>query len=195
MSRGMNNAWAIVAVSALVYGALAVVMGVIPGWALSGTTPTRGLRPLLPAAERGRDIYVSEGCAYCHSQNVRPLKQDLVFGRPSVAGDYAYATPELLSDHRNGPDLSNIGARQPSAIWQYIHLWNPRAVVHDSIMPQYPWLFSVKKTPVRGDEVVPLPAGFAPPNEVVVTTEDSRDLVAYLESLKQVPLGASGRNR
>jgi cbb3-type cytochrome c oxidase subunit II len=187
MNRGMS-AWTIVAVSALVYGTLAIIMGVIPGIVLSQTKPTPGLPPMTPALERGREIYVMEGCAYCHTQNVRPLKQDLVFGRPSIAGDYAYATPELLSDHRNGPDLSNIGARQPSVMWQYIHLWNPRAVVPDSIMPRYPWLFQVKKVAAKGDEVVPLPPGFAPPGEVVVSTPDSWALVSYLESLKQVPL-------
>jgi cytochrome c oxidase cbb3-type subunit 2 len=191
MTSGAKSAWSIVAVSALVYGFLAVIMGVIPGIVLSRTPPTPGLQPLTPAQERGREIYVSEGCAYCHSQMVRPLKQDLVFGRPSVAGDYAYATPQLLSDHRNGPDLSNIGSRQPSTTWQYIHLWNPRSVVHDSIMPEYPWLFAVKKAAASGDEVVPVPSSFAPPNMIVVTTEDSRDLVAYLESLKQVPLKRS----
>lgn len=195
VNRGMNSVWSIVTVSAVVYGALAIIMGVIPGIVMSRTPPTAGLLPLTPALERGRDIYVSEGCAYCHTQNIRPLKQDLVFGRPSIAGDYAYATPELLSDHRNGPDLTNIGARQPSATWQYIHLWNPRAVVHDSIMPRYPWLFQVKKAAARGDEIVPVPPGFAPANEVVVTTQESWYLVAYLESLKQVPLTRRARGK
>jgi cytochrome c oxidase cbb3-type subunit II len=188
MNRGMNNVWALIAASALVYAFLAVVMGVIPGIVLSNTPPTAGLKPFTTQEQRGREIYVSEGCAYCHTQNVRPLQQDLVFGRPSVAGDYAYSTPELLSDHRNGPDLTNIGARQPSSTWQYIHLWEPRAVVHDSIMPRYPWLFQLKRKAAAGDDVVPIPPGFAPSNEVVVTTEQSRDLVAYLASLKQVPL-------
>lgn len=193
MNRGMNDVWALVGASTLVYGVLAILMGVIPGMVLSGSTPTPGVKPLTPAQARGRDVYVSEGCEYCHTQNVRPLQQDLVFGRPSVAGDYAYATPELLGDHRNGPDLSNIGARQPSTAWQYIHLWDPRAVVHDSIMPRYTWLFAVKRRADRGDEVVPLPPDFAPRNAVVVTTDESRDLVAYLESLKQVPLGGNKR--
>jgi cytochrome c oxidase cbb3-type subunit 2 len=195
MSSGAKGAWSVVAVSALVYGALAIIMGVIPGIVLSRTPPTPGLEPLTPAQERGREIYVSEGCAYCHSQNVRPLRQDLVFGRPSVAGDYAYATPQLLSGHRNGPDLTNIGSRQPSTTWQYIHLWNPRSVVHDSVMPRYPWFFAVKKAPASNDEVVPVPSGFVQPGETVVTTEASRDLVAYLESLKQVPLKRSAAGK
>lgn len=193
MNRGMNNVWSLIAASAVVYAILAVIMGVVPGIVLSSTPPTTGLQPLTRAQARGREIYVSEGCGYCHTQQVRPLQQDLVFGRPSVPGDYAYATPELLGSERNGPDLTNIGARQPSTTWQYIHLWNPRAVVHDSIMPRYPWLFEVKAKAQPGDEVVPIPPGFAPPNEVVVTADLSRDLVAYLESLKQVPLGGSKR--
>jgi cytochrome c oxidase cbb3-type subunit II len=60
--------------------------------------------------------------------------------------------------------------------------------VHDSIMPRYPWLFDVKSAAQAGDEVVPLPPGFGPANEVVVTNDRSRALVAYLEALKQVPL-------
>lgn len=193
MNRGMNNVWSLVAASAIVYAILAVLMGVLPGIVLSGTPSTPGLKPFTPAEKRGREIYVGEGCGYCHTQQVRPLQQDLVFGRPSVAGDYAYSTPELLGSERNGPDLTNIGARQPSTTWQFIHLWDPRAVVHDSIMPRYPWLFVVKSKTDPGDEVVPIPPGFGPANEVVVTTELSRDLVAYLESLKQVPLARGKR--
>ncbi len=183
-----RNVWTIVIASAVVYGVLAILMGVVPGIILSQTRPTAGARPYSAQAQRGRDIYVSEGCEYCHTQNVRPLKQDMVFGRPSIAGDYAYDTPELLGDHRNGPDLANIGVRQSSQIWQYIHLWNPRAVVQDSIMPRYSWLFAVKPRPDPGDVVVPVPAAFAPRGEIVVATPAAQDLVAYLEALKQVPL-------
>lgn len=188
MNRGMNSVWTIVLASALTYGVLAIFMGVVPGVVLSKTPPASGVRPYTPQEQHGRKIYVSEGCEYCHTQNVRPLKQDQVFGRPSVAGDYAYDTPELLGDHRNGPDLTNIGDRQPSKVWQYIHLWEPRSVVHGSIMPSYRWLFAVKAKAAPGDEVVPVPPGYGPANGVVVTTKDSRDLVSYLEALKQVPL-------
>ena len=101
---------------------------------MSATRPSPGVLPLSSAAQRGRDIYVGEGCSYCHTQQVRPLARDRVFGRPSTAGDYAYDTPELLGTERNGPDLSNIGARQPSDVWQEIHLYEPRALVAGSIM-------------------------------------------------------------
>lgn len=183
-----RSVWVIVAVCLGVYGVLAVLLGVVPGVVLSQTPPTAGLRPYTAQEQAGRDVYVSEGCEYCHTQNVRPLKQDAVFGRPSIAGDYAYQTPELLGDHRNGPDLTNIGNRQPSEVWQYIHLWDPRAVVQGSIMPRYTWLFAVKAKPDPGDVVVPLPPGFGPAHGSVVATQKARDLVAYLEALKQVPL-------
>ncbi|MEO6835857.1 MAG: cbb3-type cytochrome c oxidase subunit II [Candidatus Tumulicola sp.] len=190
----MNNVWSIVLASAIVYGALAVFMGVIPGMVLSKSPATPGTHPLTAQEDRGRDIYVSEGCEYCHSQVVRPLKQDLVFGRPSVAGDYAYSTPELLGDHRNGPDLSNVGTRQPSDTWQYIHLWNPRALVSESIMPSYSWLFNVKAHAAPNDVVVPVPPAYAPPGgQAVVASEDARALVAYLKALKQAPLGKATR--
>ncbi len=189
MNRGMNNVWALIAAITLIYGTLAIAMGTIPGIVLSSTPPTPGKHPYSEAAQRGRAIYVSEGCEYCHTQNVRPLKQDAVFGRASVAGDYAYDTPELLGDHRNGPDLTNIGNRQSSAVWQYIHLYDPRSVVHDSIMPRYPWLFEVKAKADPGDVTVVLPPGFAPPGGVVVAKQSAQDLVRYLSELKQVPLG------
>ncbi len=190
MNRGMNNVWTIVISCACIYGGFCILMGVVPGLVLSHTSPVAGLRQLSAAQARGRDIYVSEGCSYCHTQNVRPLVQDKVFGRPSVGGDYAYATPQLLGTERTGPDLSNIGLRQPSDVWQYIHLWNPRAVVHDSVMPRYPWLFTVRSKAAPGDVGVPLPPGFGPSSGVVVATDNAKDLVAYLKSLKQVQLSA-----
>ena len=188
MSRGMNNVGTLILACVVLYGALSILMGVLPGIVLSRTPPTPGLEPFTPAEQRGRVVYVSEGCAYCHSQVVRPLEQDRVFGRPSIAGDYAYDTPELLSDHRNGPDLTNVGNRQPSDVWQYIHLWDPRALVNGSIMPSYPWLFRVEAAAQPGETVVHLPPGFAPKTGVVVPTKAGQDLVQYLLSLKQVSL-------
>lgn len=167
----------------------ALAMGVIPGAVLSGTPPTPGLVPLSAAAQRGRDIYVGNGCSYCHTQQVRPLAQDKVWGRPSVAGDYAYAQPELLGTERTGPDLTNVGARQ-SDVWEEIHLYQPRSLVAQSIMPSYRWMFVEKAKADPGDVVVPVPPQFAPEGKVIVATPDILELVAYLHELKQVPLKA-----
>lgn len=192
MNRGMNNVWTLVVASAIIYGVYCILMGVVPGTALSHVQPIPGVRPLNAQQERGREIYVGEGCSYCHTQNIRALAQDKVFGRPSVAGDYVYDTPQLLGTERTGPDLTNIGLRQPSDVWQYIHLWDPRAVVHDSIMPRYSWLFAVEKSASPGDVTVPVPPGFGPANGVIIATQQAQDLVAYLKSLKQAPLGGGG---
>ena len=121
-----------------------------------------------------------------------PCRETKPFGRPSVPGDYVYQTPELLGSERNGPDLSNIGARQPSSVWQYIHLYQPRAVVPQSIMPAFPWLFQVQDKQPAGELRVPLPPEIAPPNGVVVPTEDGKALVAYLLSLKQPKIEQPG---
>ena len=185
---GMNDVSILIASAGLTYVVLAILMGVLPGYALSRTKPGPGLTPLNAQQIRGRDVYVAEGCSYCHTQQVRPLAQDAVWGRPSTASDYAYAQPQLLGTERTGPDLTNIATRQPSDVWQLIHLYQPRSLVHASIMPSYPWLFEVKNGAAPGETSVPVPPPFAPRGGSVVATQHALDLVAYLKSLKQPPL-------
>jgi cytochrome c oxidase cbb3-type subunit 2 len=188
----MNKLVAIAGGSSLVYAALAVIMAVVPGYELSKTPPGPGVEPLTPIQAQGRDVYVANGCGYCHTQQVRPLPGDKVFGRPSTAGDYAYQTPELLGSERTGPDLINVGARQPSEVWQYIHLYQPRAVVPQSIMPSFPWLFQVVSAAPPDVTPVALPKEYAPARGVVVPGPQAQALVAYLLALKQAALpGAS----
>ncbi len=186
--RGMDNVGILAWSAGLTYLVLAILMAVIPGITMSNTPPLPGVQPLSATEARGRDVYVSEGCSYCHTQQVRPIAQDQVWGRPSAAGDYAYATPQLLGTERTGPDLTTIGARQPSDVWQLIHLYQPRSLVHASIMPQYPWLFVVKDSAAPGDTTVTVPPGYAPQGKTIVATQRALDLVAYLKSLKQVAL-------
>jgi cytochrome c oxidase cbb3-type subunit 2 len=187
----MNKLLLIAGGSTLVYGVLAMLMGVLPGIELSRTPPGPGVQPLTTLQAQGRQVYVANGCSYCHTQQVRPLPQDAVFGRPSAPGDFAYQTPELLGSQRTGPDLTNVGARQPSTVWQYIHLYNPRAVVPQSIMPGFEWLFEVLDQAPPGVTAVPLPKAYAPMQGVVVPTHDAQALIAYLLSLKQPALPGS----
>jgi cytochrome c oxidase cbb3-type subunit 2 len=94
-----------------------------------------------------------------------------------------------MGTERTGPDLTDIGNRQPSKDWNLVHLYNPRIVVKESIMPAYPWLFKIKKEPSKSDVVINVPAGYMKGKEgKVVATEDALYLVAYLQSLKQVKL-------
>ena len=181
--------------STLIYAVLAMLMGVLPGIELSRTPPGPGVEPLTALQAEGRDVFVANGCSYCHTQQVRPLPQDKVFGRPSAPGDFAYQTPELLGSERTGPDLTNIGARQPSAVWQYIHLYNPRAVVPESVMPAFDWMFQVVDQAPPGIAPVALPKAYAPAHGVVVPKHEAQALLAYLLSLKQPALpGEAGES-
>jgi cytochrome c oxidase cbb3-type subunit 2 len=168
-------------------------------WVEDNNAPLEGSKPLTPQQERGFDVYVAEGCLYCHTQQVRPLDVDAPFGRPSAPGDYARLgpqdvwrmTPGVLGTERTGPDLSDIGTRQPSATWNYIHLYDPRSVVRDSVMQAYHWMFEVKAAPGPDDIVVPVPPAYAPEGGKVVATQKAKDLVAYLLSLRQTPIPGS----
>src|SRR5690606_23778021 len=149
--------------------------------------PPPQLKPYTEAQLRGRQQYIAHGCTYCHSQQPRDPSQapDATRGggRASVAADYAYDQPHLLGTMRPGPDLFNIGARQPSEDWHLGHLYQPRAFVPGSTMPAYPFLFEAKPAAEPGDRVVHLPPGAGPPEGVVVARPEVRDLVAYLQAL------------
>jgi cytochrome c oxidase cbb3-type subunit 2 len=183
----VNKLTLIVGGSTLVYAGLALLMGVLPGIELSRVPAGAGVEPLTALEAQGRDVYVANGCSYCHTQQVRPVDEDKVFGRPSAASDFKYQTPELLGSERTGPDLTNIGVRQPSSVWQYIHLYEPRAVVPESIMPSFSWLFKVVDQAPAGVSPVPLPTAYAPAHGVVVPTLEAQALIAYLAALKQPP--------
>ena len=160
---------------------------VIPFLTVRDASPTPGLTPYTEAQLRGRQQYIANGCVYCHSQ--QPRARDFApdfsrgWGRASVAGDHAYDTPHLLGTMRTGPDLLNIGARQPSEQWHLGHLYQPRAYAAASIMPAYPFLFEAKDRAAPDDVVVALPPGTAPLGKTVVATREALDLVAYLKSL------------
>jgi cytochrome c oxidase cbb3-type subunit 2 len=97
--------------------------------------------PYTPTEQLGRDVYLREGCWYCHSQYVRPVTgEDQRWGPVSQVGEYAHDRPHLLSTRRIGPDLTRVGLKYGDA-WHYAHHWAPEAVVPDSIMPEFRWLF------------------------------------------------------
>lgn len=153
--------------------------------------PPPGLKPYTSAELRGRAVYISNGCVYCHSQQPRDRNfgPDIErgWGRPSVPGDYTYDRPHLLGSMRTGPDLFNIAARQPSKDWHLGHLYQPRAYVPGSIMPSYPFLFNVKdakEAEKESEQPLTLPPAYAPnAGQVVVPTPEALDLVKYLLAL------------
>ena len=107
----------------------------------STTEPIEGLKPYTALQLEGRDIYMREGCAVCHTQMVRPLRGETErYGHYSVAGEGVYEHPFLWGSKRTGPDLARVGNRY-SDDWHKAHLYNPRDVVPESNMPAFPWLF------------------------------------------------------
>ncbi|PIE43339.1 MAG: cytochrome-c oxidase, cbb3-type subunit II [Gammaproteobacteria bacterium] len=103
--------------------------------------PIAGLKPNNALQLEGRDIYIREGCHVCHTQMIRPFRAETErYGHYSVAGEQVYEHPFLWGSKRTGPDLARVGGRYSDA-WHKAHLYNPRDVVPESIMPSYPWLF------------------------------------------------------
>jgi len=180
-----TNHKALIGVSAGIFFTLSVFIAVLPAFEAEKVPPTPGLHPLTGEALRGRQLYIKEGCTACHTQFVRDLPMDAPYGRGSLAGDFAFDDPPLLGTQRTGPDLTNVGVRQPSEIWNLIHLYNPRIVVPTSVMPSYPWYFEYKTTAATDDVVVPIPDAYKPEGKIVVAQSEAIEMVRYLQSLKQ----------
>lgn len=148
--------------------------------------------PLSGLAERGQRVYAASGCVYCHSQQVRQVGygSDLERGwgaRPTVARDYMREKPAFLGTMRTGPDLANIGARQPSAMWHHQHLYQPTVVSPGSIMPAYRYLYRLQKIEGQpsANAIDLLPPDAPPEGYEVVPTFEAEALVAYLQSLNR----------
>ncbi|RDI61198.1 cytochrome-c oxidase, cbb3-type subunit II [Microvirga subterranea] len=130
----------------LVIGVLFVIsigglVEIVPLFYLKSTIEkVEGVRPYTPLELAGRNVYVREGCYNCHSQMVRPLRDEVErYGHYSLAAESMYDRPFQWGSKRTGPDLARVGNKY-SDEWHRDHLKDPRAVVPGSIMPSYPWL-------------------------------------------------------
>ena len=158
----------------------------------STTTAVDGLKPYAPLELTGRDLYIREGCVGCHSQMIRPFRAETErYGHYSVAGEFVYDRPFLWGSKRTGPDLQRVGGRY-SDEWHRAHLINPRDVVPESIMPNYPWLeenmldgsdiqakmkaLTIVGTPYSEDDIANAPAALEGKSEMDA-------MIAYLQSL------------
>ncbi|MDQ6631753.1 MAG: cbb3-type cytochrome c oxidase subunit II [Verrucomicrobiota bacterium] len=138
--------------------------------------------PSAPAGlvNQGREVYRAQGCAACHTRQIRGNHADVPrWGkRITVAQDYLYDQPVMIGAQRIGPDLANAGLRQPAANWHLLHLYNPQLTSKGSIMPPYRYLFEKRKIKKSAQnlgaenvfEIIPKPEAVA--------------LIAYLLSLK-----------
>jgi len=124
---------------------LAVIVGGIVEiaplfWIDNTIEKVEGVRPYTPLEQAGRDIYVREGCYVCHSQMIRPFRDEVErYGHYSLAAESMYDHPFQWGSKRTGPDLARVGGRY-SDEWHVQHLKDPRAVVPESIMPPYAFL-------------------------------------------------------
>ncbi len=186
----MENEVKLITGTLVTFSIAVAALVLIPYFQVRDIPAPDGLKPYTSAELRGREVYIANGCVYCHSQQPRDASfgpdAKRGWGRVSVPADYIYDRPHLLGSMRTGPDLFNIGVRQPSADWQLGHLFQPRAYVKESIMPSYPFLFDVKDKADKDETVVNLPPGTAPEGKVVVAKPEVLDLVKYLQSLKHV---------
>lgn len=194
-----NNHTKLFTAAFLLFLVLTLLVCIIPALNnQSKNAPLPNAIPLSEEAIKGKAIYIANGCVGCHTQQVRNVEMDKVWGsRPSIAADFAdnhridtwRNTATLMGTERTGPDLINIGQRQPSIDWHLTHMYNPRIVVKESIMPSYPWMFIIKDKIASGDVVVNVPEEFMKGKKgKVVATEEALHLVAYLQSLKQTKL-------
>ncbi|MEW6445280.1 MAG: cytochrome-c oxidase, cbb3-type subunit II [Pseudomonadota bacterium] len=100
----------------------------------------KGVRPYTPLEQRGRDLYIREGCYACHSQMIRPFRDEMLrYGHYSLAAESKYDHPFQWASKRTGPDIARLGGKY-SDEWHTQHLIRPQNVVPESIMPPYPWL-------------------------------------------------------
>ncbi|MCC4243876.1 cytochrome-c oxidase, cbb3-type subunit II [Stappia indica] len=137
-----------------------------------------GMRPYTPLELAGRNIYIREGCYLCHSQMVRPMRDELErYGHFSLAAESMYDHPFQWGSKRTGPDLARVGGKY-SDEWHRDHLADPRSVVPESIMPGYPFLLEAKvETRGIGDHLKANRAVGVPYDDAQVS-EAASDMIA-----------------
>jgi cytochrome c oxidase cbb3-type subunit I/II len=176
-------------VQMLVFSLVAVAIGgvleLIPTFLIKSNVPTiTAVKPYTPLELHGRDIYIKEGCYTCHSQMIRPFRDEVArYGEYSKAGEFVYDHPFQWGSKRTGPDLARIGGKYPDS-WHYNHMLDPRIMSPGSIMPSYPWMLDEKvDTAVTGKKIrvmqtlgVPYPAGY--------DKQANADLIAQGDKIK-----------
>jgi cytochrome c oxidase cbb3-type subunit 2 len=117
------------------------IVEIVPLYTIESTIErVKGVRPYTPLELAGRNIYIREGCYNCHSQQVRPFRDELErYGHYSLAAESMYDHPFQWGSKRTGPDLARVGGKYSNA-WHTAHMINPREVVPESVMPAYPFL-------------------------------------------------------
>ena len=128
-------------VATLIVVAIGGLVEIVPLFFVDSTIEkVRGMRPYTPLEQLGRNIYVREGCYLCHSQMIRPFRDEVErYGHYSLAAESMYDHPFQWGSKRTGPDLARVGGRYSNE-WHVAHMENPQALVPESVMPAYAFL-------------------------------------------------------
>jgi len=177
-------------VLSLIVVAIGGLIELIPTFLVKSNIPTiASVKPYTPLELQGRDIYIREGCYTCHSQMIRPFRDEVArYGEYSKAGEFVYDHPFQWGSKRTGPDLAREGGKYPDS-WHYNHMYDPRSMSPGSIMPQYTWLLDDKldtaSTPakIRAMQTlgVPYPQGY----DKIANTDLMRQADSITASLKR----------
>ena len=142
---------ALLLVLALLTVAIGGIVEIIPLYTIETTIErVQGVRPYSPLELVGRNIYIREGCYLCHSQQIRPFRDEVErYGHYSLAAESMYDHPFQWGSKRTGPDLARVGGKYSNE-WHVAHMVQPRSVVPESIMPAYPFLL---ERPVNSSDI------------------------------------------
>jgi cytochrome c oxidase cbb3-type subunit 2 len=142
--KAEKNVWWLIAL-VLVTVSIGGLVEIIPLYTIESTIEkVKGVRPYTPLELAGRNIYIREGCYVCHSQQVRPFRDEAErYGHYSLAAESMYDHPFQWGSKRTGPDLARVGGKYSNA-WHVTHFIDPRSVVPESVMPPYSFLIRRK---------------------------------------------------
>lgn len=170
-------------VMSLIVVAIGGLVQMIPTFLVKSNVPTiASVKPYTPLELQGRDIYVREGCHTCHSQMIRPFRDEVArYGEYSKAGEFVYDHPFQWGSKRTGPDLAREGSdknRRPDS-WHFNHMYDPTSTSPGSIMPRYIWLLDNKL------DISSTPAKIRAMKTLGVPYPDGYDKLANVDLMKQ----------
>jgi cytochrome c oxidase cbb3-type subunit 2 len=187
--------FAVTAAAVILVGTIVTMF--VPMFTVSMHPRLDSLKPYTALQLAGRDIYQREGCNNCHTQDIRPLKTEVMrYGEYSKAGEFANDRPFLWGSKRTGPDIARVGSKYPDA-WHIQHFKDPRAVVAISIMPVYGWMADYKLDPARAESHMKANGFLYTADDIaqLASKTELDALIAYMQQLgtavKKVPVAVA----
>lgn len=179
-------------IGSLIVVAIGGIVEMIPTFMINSNVPTiESVKPYTPLELQGRDIYVREGCYTCHSQMIRPFRDEIErYGEYSKAGEFVYDFPFQWGSKRTGPDLHRLGGKYPDS-WHYNHMEDPTSMSPGSIMPAYPWLLDDELDTASTSKKIRAMQILGVPYEKGFENEANKNLMAQAEGVVE-RLGGAG---